>query len=443
MNTGIVEVTDANFSTEVEQSGLPVFLDFWSPGCAPCKAIAPVLEQLAGAYAGRVKFASVGYENEALIERFDIEGFPTLLLLKGGREIAERRVGVQSKSHYALLLDAHAGPAPAMLPAPRRAWCAFHDDAALKHAVIDQVAMHLDADEVGAAGALPPVSDEAKGTYSLIGAALHGGDLHDYEEKFGIPAHVAVTEEILHSLLDQPIDERKGQPRFAFRGATRDYPLDWLSHIPLGADLWPVTSRFVAWLLHDLVDVPLPCGAVVSDAIKPAVRDLAALHARAATGHAPAATEWRSARERIHALAPGFAEDPVSHGVAHGAEAVAWPAEELGGELAVLLHDVLHSALRESAIRCAYAEAQWARRQAARQAMRKKYAELGMSDEALRASIEFKAFRASEQSFEESDDAALQALKNGLGERWHSGLMAALAGVAEVSAAAVRPAAAR
>ena len=93
-----VTVTDANFAAEVERSPLPVLLDMWAPWCGPCGMVAPVVEELATEMAGRVRVAKLNVdENPATAARFRVQSIPTLLLLKGGREL-DRIVGVQSKA---------------------------------------------------------------------------------------------------------------------------------------------------------------------------------------------------------------------------------------------------------------------------------------------------------------------------------------------------------
>ena len=93
-----VNVTDANFAAEVERSPLPVLLDMWAPWCGPCVMLAPVIEELAAEMAGRVRVAKLNVdENPATAARFGVQSIPTLLLLKGGREL-DRIVGVQSKA---------------------------------------------------------------------------------------------------------------------------------------------------------------------------------------------------------------------------------------------------------------------------------------------------------------------------------------------------------
>jgi thioredoxin 2 len=93
-----LKVTDANFAAEVERSPLLVLLDMWAPWCGPCVMVAPVIEELAAEMAGRVRVAKLNVdENPATAARFGVQSIPTLLLLKGGREL-DRIVGVQSKA---------------------------------------------------------------------------------------------------------------------------------------------------------------------------------------------------------------------------------------------------------------------------------------------------------------------------------------------------------
>jgi thioredoxin 2 len=100
-----LEVTDATFVTEVERSPLPVLLDLWAPWCQPCRMIAPVIDELAQQMAGRVRFAKLNVEeNPATAGRFNASSIPTLLVLKGGREV-DRIVGLQPKAEIAKRLQ--------------------------------------------------------------------------------------------------------------------------------------------------------------------------------------------------------------------------------------------------------------------------------------------------------------------------------------------------
>jgi thioredoxin 1 len=90
---GVLEVSDATFDKEVLQSEQPVLVDFWAVWCGPCKAIAPIVDNLAASYAGKLKVAKVNVdENGATPSRYGIRGIPALLFFKGGK-VADQVVG--------------------------------------------------------------------------------------------------------------------------------------------------------------------------------------------------------------------------------------------------------------------------------------------------------------------------------------------------------------
>ena len=100
-----ITVTDATFADVVERSPLPVLVDAWAPWCAPCRMIAPVIDELATETAGRVRVAKLNVdENPVTAARFNLRSIPTLLVLRGGQEV-DRIVGVQPKSEIARRLQ--------------------------------------------------------------------------------------------------------------------------------------------------------------------------------------------------------------------------------------------------------------------------------------------------------------------------------------------------
>ena len=107
MSEHIHYVTDGNFEAEVLQSQTPVLVDYWAEWCGPCKMIAPILDDVAKDYAGKLKIAKLNIdENQDTPAKYGIRGIPTLMLFKGGNDEATK-VGALSKSQLTAFIDSN------------------------------------------------------------------------------------------------------------------------------------------------------------------------------------------------------------------------------------------------------------------------------------------------------------------------------------------------
>ena len=100
-----IEINDSNFKSEVTDSAMPVLVDFWAPWCGPCRMIAPILEELAKEYDGKVKVVKINVDDSPnTAGEYGIRSIPTLILFKDGK-VFEQTVGAQSKKNLKQLVD--------------------------------------------------------------------------------------------------------------------------------------------------------------------------------------------------------------------------------------------------------------------------------------------------------------------------------------------------
>ena len=105
MNENIINVTDSTFDDEVIKSELPVLLDYWAEWCGPCKMIAPILDDIANEYVGKIKVAKINIDdNPNTPAKFGVRGIPTLMIFKSG-SIEATKVGALSKSQLSAFID--------------------------------------------------------------------------------------------------------------------------------------------------------------------------------------------------------------------------------------------------------------------------------------------------------------------------------------------------
>jgi thioredoxin 1 len=105
MSDNIINVTDSSFEQEVLSSDIPVLLDYWAEWCGPCKMIAPILNDIADEYSGKIKVAKINIdENPGTPAKFGVRGIPTLMIFKSG-SIEATKVGAMSKSQLSAFID--------------------------------------------------------------------------------------------------------------------------------------------------------------------------------------------------------------------------------------------------------------------------------------------------------------------------------------------------
>ena len=104
-NPNVKEVSDSSFDGDILKSSVPVLVDFWAPWCGPCRSVAPIVEDLATQYAGKLKVAKINVdESTEVAMRYQITSIPTFILFKNG-QVADRALGALPRSEFVKLID--------------------------------------------------------------------------------------------------------------------------------------------------------------------------------------------------------------------------------------------------------------------------------------------------------------------------------------------------
>ncbi|MFL9875846.1 thioredoxin family protein [Paraburkholderia megapolitana] len=270
MTTHFIDTTDATFENDVLRSTLPVLLDFWAPWCAPCKAMAPMLERIATQYEGKLRIVKYNIDQSSDSRaRFNLRGVPTLIAYRAGKELG-RQAGV-SASGLKLLLDALlSGPETHVDPGTRT----FGNDPARKARCVARIREaiadgRLDGKQEGDGDSLPS---------TIASGQMPDGDRLD---ALGLPPAIDALYNHLYEMLSDSPDGTQ-------------FAADFLNAVPVGVDLSAIARDYLLWILNDLLDrTPL------EDEATPLLAKLIQLHRLESNSDAIPPAQWEALLARI------------------------------------------------------------------------------------------------------------------------------------------------
>jgi hypothetical protein len=212
-------------------------------------------------------------------------------------------------------------------------YTAFQGNAVFKQALIDRFKAHWVSGRV-APNLKMTFNTPPNGESGVMGATVEGEDEREYESQVGVPAEAGYLHEIILYFCghDTATDGPTAPRNFTIADFARDYPVQWLQAIPVGADLRTVTPRFIAWLLHDCFAANNALLTQVNPSIKAAGLQVSALYKQTLTGAVISPEQWSAARKAA-VLATDAVEDRFARALGTFVEAVAWPLNNSVGEL--------------------------------------------------------------------------------------------------------------
>ena len=238
MNNLIRQTSSATFEQDVMQSEHLVLLDFWAPWCVPCRALEPILDDIAERFVGRVKVVKLNVDDHREVgNRYHIRGVPTLLILRNGAVV--KHTTAHSRSGLCMALDEALGAtlsgpapqaeAPESLPAAAASTLSFQNDPARKAQCLDRLRQAVRDGTLGRGESNQP---------SVVAAG--GPGRSRYVESLGVPAVLAQLQDIIHGQVARQ-DVREA--------AT--LAVAWVEVMPVGVDMTGVLETYYRWLLHD------------------------------------------------------------------------------------------------------------------------------------------------------------------------------------------------